>query len=153
MFERANTRIKELDEAQSEANRVKAENEIRKTHSDFDELRDSDGFHDWADAQPKWVRDALYENSDDPASVVRVIDLYKVDKGLTAKDKKAKTKEAAKTVTKRSKTEVDVADANDMIRESDVAKMSDKEFEERSDDINTAMRTGKFIYDVSGSAR
>jgi hypothetical protein len=153
MFERANTRIKELDEAQSEANRVKAENEIRKTHSDFDELRDSDGFHDWADEQPKWVRDALYENSDDPASVVRIIDLYKSDKGLTTKDKKAKTKEAAKTVTKRSKTEVDVADANDMIRESDVAKMSDKEFEERSDDINTAMRTGKFIYDVSGSAR
>ncbi len=85
--------------------------------------------------------------------MVRVIDLYKVDKGLTNKDKKAKTKEAAKTVTKRSKTEVDVADANDMIRESDVAKMSDKEFEERADDINAAMRTGKFIYDVSGSAR
>jgi hypothetical protein len=153
MFERANTRIKELDEAQAEANRVKAENEIRKSHKDFDDLRDSDEFHDWADAQPKWVRDALYENSDDPASVVRVIDLYKSDKGLTVEAKKAKTKEAAKTVTKRSKTEVDVADANGMIRESEVAKMSDKEFEERSNEINAAMRSGKFVYDVTGSAR
>ena len=153
MFERANTRIKELDEAQAEANRVKAENEIRKSHSDFDDLRDSDEFHDWADEQPKWVRDALYENSDDPASVVRIIDLYKVDKGLTNQAKKAKTKDAAKTVTRRGKTEVDLADANGMIRESEIAKMSDKEFEERSDEINAAMRSGKFVYDVTGSAR
>jgi hypothetical protein len=153
MFERANTRIKELDEAQAEAERVKAENEIRKSHSDFDDLRGSDEFHDWAEEQPKWVRDALYENSDDPASVIRVIDLYKSDKGLTNEAKKAKTKAAAKTVTKRSRTEVDLADANGMIRESEVAKMSDKEFEERSNEINAAMRSGKFVYDVTGSAR
>jgi hypothetical protein len=153
MFEKADTRLKELDEAQSEANRVKAENKIRESHSDFDKLRESDEFHNWADEQPKWVKDALYENADDPASVVRVIDLYKVDKGLTTKDKKANTKAAASPVTKRSKTQVDVADANEMIRESDVAKMSDKEFEERSDEITKAMRNGKFIYDVSGNAR
>ena len=42
---------------------------------------ESDTFHDWAEEQPKWVQDALYENADDPASVVRVIDLYKSDKG------------------------------------------------------------------------
>ena len=153
MFEKADTRLKELDEAQAEAHRVKSENEIRKSHSDFDQLRESDEFHDWADAQPKWVKDALYENADDPASVVRVIDLYKSDKGLTNEAKKAKTKAAAKTVTKRSRTEVDLADANGMIRESEVAKMSDKEFEERSNEINAAMRSGKFVYDVTGSAR
>lgn len=153
MFEKADTRLKELDEAQSEANRVKAENKIRESHSDFDKLRESDEFHNWADEQPKWVKDALYENADDPASVVRVIDLYKIDNGLTVKDKKANKKAAASPVTKRSKTQVDVADANEMIRESDVARMSDKEFEERSDEITKAMRNGKFIYDVSGNAR
>ena len=109
--------------------------------------------HDWADEQHKWVKDALYENADDPASVVRVIDLYKSDKGLTKEDKKANKKAAASTVTKRSRTEVDVADANGMIRESEVASMSDKEFEERADEINKAMRNGKFVYDVSGNAR
>jgi len=153
MFEKADTRLKELDEAQAEAHRVKSENEIRKSHSDFDQLRESDEFHDWADAQPKWVRDALYENADDPASVVRVIDLYKSDKGLTKEAKKANKKAAASPVSKRSKTEVDVADANGSIRESEVARMSDKEFEERADEINKAMRNGKFVYDVSGNAR
>ncbi len=153
MFSKADTRLKELDEAHSEANRVKSENKIRESHSDFDKLREADEFHDWADEQPKWVKDALYENADDPDSVVRVIDLYKIDKGLTLKDKKANKKAAASPVTRRSKTQVDVADANEMIRESDVAKMSDKEFEERADEINKAMRNGKFVYDVSGNAR
>jgi len=153
MFSKADARLKELDEAQSEAQRVKAENQIRKSHEDFDELRASDEFHNWAEEQPKWVQDALYENADDPASVVRVIDLYKVDKGLTKTAKKAKAKDAASTVTKRSKTSVDVDDANDVIRESDVAKMSDKEFEAKSEEINKAIRSGKFVYDVSGSAR
>jgi len=153
MFSKADARLKELDQAQSEAQRMKAENQIRKSHEDFDDLRASDEFHDWANEQPKWVQDALYENSDDPASVVRVIDLYKVDKGLTKTAKKAKAKDAASTVTRRSKTEVDVEDANDVIRESDVAKMSDKEFEAKSEEINKAIRSGKFVYDVSGKAR
>jgi len=153
MFSKADTRLKELDEAQAEAHRVKSENEIRKSHSDFDQLRESDEFHDWADAQPKWVKDALYENADDPASVVRVIDLYKSDKGLTKEAKKASKKAAASPVARRSKAEVDVADSSNTIRESEVAKMTDKEFEERADEINKAMRTGKFVYDVSGNAR
>jgi hypothetical protein len=153
MFNKAEARMQEFDKIQTEAERTKAENIIRKSHEDFDDLRASDEFHGWVDEQPKWVQDALYENSDDPASVVRVIDLYKVDKGLTKSAKKAKAKDAASTVTRRSKTQVDVEDANDVIRESDVAKMSDKEFEEKSDDINKAIRSGKFVYDVSGKAR
>jgi len=153
MFSKADARLKELDKAQSEAERVKAENAIRKAHEDFDDLRSSDEFHTWAEEQPKWVQDALYENADDPASVVRVIDLYKVDKGLTKTAKKAKAKDAASTVTRRSKTSVDVDESGDTIRESDVAKMSDKEFEAKSEEINKAIRSGKFVYDVSGKAR
>jgi hypothetical protein len=153
MFNKADVRLQELDKAQSEAERLKAENAIRKSHEDFDELRSSDEFHNWVEEQPKWVQDALYENSDDPASVVRVIDLYKGDKGLTKTAKKAKAKDAASTVTRRTKTSVDVDDANDVIRESDVAKMSNRDFEAKADEINKAIRSGKFVYDVSGNAR
>ena len=153
MFNKAEARLDDLNKAQTEAQRVKAENSIRKSHSDFDDLRASEDFHTWADEQPKWVQNALYENADDPASVVRVIDLYKVDKGLTSNDKKANKKAAASPVTRRTKTQVDVEDANDVIRESEVAKMSNKQFEEHSDEINKAIRSGKFVYDVSGKAR
>ena len=153
MFSKAEARMQQFDKIQTEAERTKAETIIRKSHEDFDDLRASDEFHTWVDEQPKWVQDALYENSDDPASVVRVIDLYKVDKGLTKTAKRTKAKDAASTVTKRTRTQVDVEDANDVIRESEVAKMSNKEFEEHSDEINKAIRSGKFVYDVSGKAR
>lgn len=153
MFSKAESRLQELDEAHNEALRMKAENVIRKSHDDFDELRQSDEFHNWAEEQPKWVRDALYENMDDPASVIRVIDLYKVDNGMTPAAKRDNRKAAASSVTKGSRTSIDAKGTSGQIKESDVARMSDKEFEERQDEINEAMRSGKFVYDVSGAAR
>jgi len=153
MFSKAESRLQELDEAHSEALRMKAENVIRKTHDDFDELRQSEKFHDWAEEQPKWVKDALYENMDDPASVIRVIDLYKIDNGLTLAAKRDNKKAAASTVSKGTRTSIDAKGVSGQIKESDVARMSNKEFEERQDEINEAMRSGKFVYDVSGGAR
>ena len=152
-FAAADDRFKELDEAKYEATRTKAETQIRKAHGDFDDLRDSDTFHDWVDEQPKWVRDALYENSDDAASVIRVIDLYKVDNDMTPSAKKAQAKDAAKTVAKKTRTGVDTNEAGSHLKESVVSKMSDKEFEDRYDEIQEAMASGKFVYDMSGRAR
>ena len=153
MYKKAESRLAELDQIQYEATRKTAEATIAEAHPDFVKLRESDDFHDWAEAQPKWVQDAIYENADDPASVIRVIDLYKVDKGLTKTAKKANTKAAASLVSKGSKASVDAEDASGQIKESDVAKMSAREFEERQDEINKAMRNGKFVYDMTGSAR
>lgn len=152
-FKLAEDRLKELDEAKYEATRTRAEQEIRKAHSDFDSLRAADEFHDWAEEQPKWVQDALYVNADDPQSVIRVIDLYKVDKGLTKQDRKAREKEAAGIVKPGSKAQVQTDERESYIRESQVAKMSDREYEKRQDEILEAMRSGKFIYDLSGGAR
>jgi len=153
LFNKADSRLQKLDELQNDAVRKSAETTIMESHSDFVKIRESDEFHSWADEQPKWVQDAVYENADDPHSVVRVLDLYKGDKGLTKEAKKAGTKAAASMVSKTSKTRVDTEDSNGQIRESDVAKMSSKEFEENLDEINKAMRGQKFIYDISGSAR
>ena len=153
MFSKADSRLKKLDEIQDTATRKTAEATIVESHPDFLKLKESDEFHDWAEEQPKWVQDAVYENPDDPHSVVRVIDLYKVDKGLTKQAKKANTKAAASMVSRTSKTKVDADDSDGQIRESDVAKMSAKDFETNMDEINKAMRNGKFIYDISGNAR
>tara|TARA_R110002073_G_scaffold208708_4_gene369090 strand:+ start:1820 stop:2755 length:936 start_codon:yes stop_codon:yes gene_type:complete len=153
LFSKADTRLQKLDEMHEATVRKSAETTIIESHADFINIRESDEFHDWADEQPKWVQDAVYENTDDPHSVVRVLDLYKVDKGLTKEAKKAGKKAAASVVSRTSKTKVDADDSDGQIRESDVAKMSSKDFETNVDEINKAMRTGKFIYDISGSAR
>ena len=153
LFARAESRLEELDKMQYQAERTKAENVIRNAHPDFDDLRDSDGFHTWAEDQPKWVQDALYENSDDPASVIRVIDLYKIDNGKTPSDYKKKAKEAAKTVSRGERAKVDAGGADGVFKESQVAKMSASEYEANMDAIDKAIRSGKFIYDLSGAAR
>ena len=153
MFNKAEDRLQRLDAKEAEMSRSTAEQDIRKAHSDFDKLRSADEFHDWVDEQPKWVQDALYENSDDAASVIRVIDLYKVDNGMTKSDYAAKRKAAAKTVKKASKIEVEADDTAGSFKESDIARMSAKEYEKQEEEITNAIRAGKFIYDLSGNAR
>ena len=152
-FAKADKRLQEIDKLNAETQRTKAENAIRNIHPDFDELRESDDFHNWAGEQPKWVQDALYENLDDPRSVVRVIDLFKVDNGMDIKSKKKTTKEAASQVKTKRTTKIDDEGVSGQILESQVQKMSAKEYEARSDDIMEAIRSGKFVYDISGGAR
>ena len=152
-FSFAEERLRQIDEMSEEANRSKSMDAIRESHSDFDDLKESDEFHDWAGEQPKWVQDALYENQDDPRSVVRVIDLYKVDKGLDTKSRKKSSKAAASAVVTKRSSKPSEAETEVSFTESMISKMSMKEFEKNQDAIMEAQRTGKFIYDLSGGAR
>ena len=143
-------RIAELEEMRQNAHRDKAEAELVKMHPDFIEIRQDDTFHNWAKEQPKWVQDALYENVDDAKSVARVIDLYKIDKGITNKKKaKPDEKAAASSVKTKSAAAPEPDESAKMIRESEVANMSMKEYEKRADEIMDAQRSGNFIYDIS----
>ena len=78
-----------FEELRYTAKREKAEAELIGMHPDFVQIREDDKFHNWAKDQPKWVQDALYENQDDAKSVARVIDLYKIDKGITNRRKQS----------------------------------------------------------------
>mgnify|MGYP003320216157 FL=1 len=143
-------RMAEFEELKVDAQREKAEAELVKIHPDFIEIRQDDTFHNWAKEQPKWVQDALYENVDDAKSVARVIDLYKIDKGITNKKKASPSeKAAASSVKTKSAAAPEPDEAAGQIRESEVAAMSIKEYEKRQEEILDAQRNGRFIYDVS----
>ena len=147
-------RVKAIDEMQLSATKEKAEAELMRLHPDFGDIRDSDDFHEWADEQPKWVQDALYENDNDARSAARAIDLYKADRGIKSEKTSKKTKGAAEAVsTKGSRSTPQADETSTYLRESQVQKMSAQEYEKNSDEIMEAIRTGKFIYDISGSAR
>ena len=145
-------RLENIEKMRVEATKEKAEAELMKLHPDFSDIREDDKFHDWAEVQPKWVQDALYENVDDAKSVARVIDLYKIDAGISTK-KSDNKKSAASAVNTRSKASPTADESNNYIRESQVDKMSDKEYAKNQEAIMEAMRTGKFVYDLSGAAR
>jgi len=147
-------RIKAIDEMQTSATKEKAEVELMRLHPDFGDIRDSDDFHQWAEEQPKWIQEALYDNDNDARSAARAIDLYKADKNISKAKPSKNAKGAAEAVsTKNARTKPQDSDASSHIKESDVQKMSPQEYEKQSDEIMEAIRSGKFIYDLSGSAR
>ena len=143
------SRLKEIEGMRIQAQRERAEAELLSLHPDFENIRSDDAFHDWAEVQPKWVQDALYENSEDAKSVARVIDLYKSDNNIKTAKGSSSDKSAASSVrTKRNTTPSEDSSAS-YLSESKVAKMSIKEYEKRSEEIFEAQRQGKFIYDMS----
>lgn len=147
-------RFKALDEKEKQTARDKAEAELMRLHPDFDEIRNSDEFHNWVEEQPKWVQDALYENDTDARAAGRAIDLYKADKKLKTRKQSSGDKEAASSIGMRSgrSAPADV-DTSGLFYESQVERMSSAEYEANQEAIIKAIQSGKFIYDKSGNAR
>ena len=146
-------RVKALDDMQQDVSKQRAETELLQMHPDFDDIRNDEDFHTWAEDQPQWIQNALYENDSDARSAGRAIDLYKADKNITTK-KANSNKDAAKSVSTKGKRSKPMAnESGGFLKESDVQRMTAKEYENQSDDIMEAIRQQKFIYDISGSAR
>ena len=146
-------RFKQLDEREHKTSKDNAEAELMRLHPDFDVIRDDDDFHNWVEEQPKWIQDALYDNENDAKSAARAIDLYKADKGIKVK-KTTTDKGAAESVSTRGSRSAPTGESTEgVFYESQVSKMSTFEYEKNQEAIAKALQSGKFVYDVSGSAR
>ena len=146
-------RVTKINKMQEDAERQKAETILLQLHPDFEDIRQDDDFHSWAEEQPRWIQQALYDNDNDAQSAARAIDLYKADRGITTKKKKRSDDAAEMVNTKASRNRPTAEDSSGVIRESDVQKMSTVQYEKNQEAIMEAIRSGKFIYDLSGSAR
>ena len=146
-------RFKQLDEREHQTSKDKAEAELMRLHPDFDVIRDDDDFHNWVEEQPKWIQDALYDNESDARAAARAIDLYKADKNIKTK-KSTSDKGAAESVNTRGSRSTPTGESKDgVFYESQVNKMSTFEYEKNQEAIAKALQSGKFVYDISGSAR
>lgn len=148
-------RLKKIDTMHIEAQKEKAEAELMRLHPDFDEIRDTDDFHNWVEGQTKWIQQALYENETDAMSAARAIDLYKADMGIGKKQRSTRDtdRDAAKAVRTSRGSNPESKGESGYIKESEVERMSAREYEARQEEIVSAIKAGKFIYDLSGSAR
>ena len=151
--EELNKKLKEIDEREANSVKEKAEVELLRLHPDFVNIRESDDFHEWAEEQPQWVQNALYENNNDAKSAARAIDLYKSDKGIGQTKEKSNGTSAAKAITTKGKTTPSETSKSVGFKESQVERMSPQEYEAKSEQIMEAIRSGNFIYDISGNAR
>lgn len=138
-----------LADLERKLTREKAEQELLRMHPDFGEIRADKAFHEWVQMQPQWVQAALYENETDALAASRAIDLYKAD---TKRKPGRPSKDAAQTVG-RSTSSAPSGSPKARFTESQVAKMSAREFEANEEAITEAMRSNQFVYDLSGAAR
>ena len=145
-------RLENLTQKELKTSRELAERELLSIHPDFEEIRNDPSFHDWADEQPDYIQTALYDNETDAKAAARAIDLYKADKGI--KKKRKSSKSAAHNVSVKGGSQPsDTASVGESIKESDVAKMTSQEYSANEQAIADAIRSGNFVYDISGAAR
>ena len=149
----ANTSVEEklrrVEELELKIEREKAETELSRLHPDYDDLRQDHDFHNWVAEQPKWIQSALYENDTDFLGAAKAIDLYKAETGKKAKKE---DKGAAKAV-RSSKRSEELTESKNTWSESRVRKLSGSDFERHQEEIEKAIRSGNFDYDLSGGAR
>ena len=142
-------RLKRVEELETKIAREKAEKELARLHPDFDELRQDKAFHQWVSQQPKWIQSALYDNDTDFLGASKAIDLYKSENG---RKKRTKDTDAARSVPTRNRRE-DLSDGKVTWSESRVKRLTAQEYEKFEKDIENAIRSGNFEYDISGGAR
>jgi hypothetical protein len=142
-------RLKRVEELETKIAREKAEKELARLHPDFDELRQDKAFHQWVSQQPKWIQSALYDNDTDFLGAAKAIDLYKTENG---RKKRSKDTDAARSVPARSHRE-DLSNGKVTWSESRVKRLTAREYEKFETDIENAIRSGNFEYDISGGAR
>ena len=148
-LEEGEKRLGHLKELETKLTRKEAEQQLMKEHPDFNEIRQDPAFHEWVAMQPMNLQDALYKNNTDARAAARAIDLYKAD---TGKRKTTSKRSAAESVG-RTTSAVPAATGKAKFSESQVARMSDREYDANEDAILEAMKSGAFAYDMTGGAR
>ena len=124
-----------------------AQLELARIHPDYNDIKESDDFHNWADSQPMEIKSWIYENNSDGKLAARAVDLYKKDRGLGL-DKKTETRPVQKNegadLLVKTNEQVQIPQTNESVySRDDIAKMSDEEFMQYEKDIVKAQREGR----------
>lgn len=148
--------LQELETTKNEIAMQKAYAAVLKVHPDFSELLQNPDFTEWVDRQPEEkgkIGQAIYDSlhSLDSHAAIKAIDVYKRE----SEPKKPKKDTARESVQAISRTVSDTPrqDGKNTFSESQVERMSMRDYEANEDAIDQAKREGRFVYDLSGAAR
>jgi len=143
-------RLSALQDRENELVRRDAEKNLREKHPDFDEIRNSDEFQDWANLQPEAIKEWIFNNPDDATLASRALDLFKKDIGLevqpvtqTQSNSKQTEQSAADMIS--TKTTSVKPNQQKVWSEREIAAMSVAEFDKFEEEISNAMQEGRII--------
>ena len=139
------TRLDAMQGRETEILKREAEKDLREKHPDFDEIRNSDEFQEWADLQPESIKDWIFNDPSDANLASRALDLFKKDIGLEQpKSNSKQTKQSAADMISTKTTSVDTNQQR-VWSEREIAAMSVAEFDKYESEISDAMQEGRII--------
>jgi hypothetical protein len=141
-------RLIQVEKFEKSLHRQSAEQQLQKLHPDFAQIRQDPRFHEWVAVQPSAMQDSVYKNNTDATWASRTIDLYKSDIGKS----RVGSKSAAQAVG-RTSSSAPTTGGKATFSESQVQRMSDREYDANEEAINASIQSGNFKYDMSGAAR
>jgi hypothetical protein len=137
-------RLDLMQSRETEILKREAEKDLVTKHPDFEELRNSDQFHDWAEAQPDQIKDWIYNNPNNASLASKAIDLFKLENGITPvqpnRDKSRQTSAADMVSTKT--TTVDEKQPK-IWTQQEIAALSMDEYDRLEKEIDKAQEEGR----------
>ena len=143
-------RLSALQDREDELVRKDAEKNLREIHPDFDEIRNSDDFQEWAELQPEAIKDWIFNNSNDATLASRALDLFKKDiglevpQGIQPKSNSKQTQQSAADMISTKTTSVN-PNQQRVWSEREISAMSVAEFDKYESEISDAMQEGRII--------
>ena len=139
-------RLSKLQERETELVRQSAEQRLMERHPDFEDIKNSEDFHDWAKEQPQSIQDWIYKNATDADLASRALDLFKKDFGIdlpkTKSSSNKPTKGSAADMVSTKTTSVDSSQEK-VWSEKEIAAMSMAEYDKYESAINDAWQEGR----------
>jgi hypothetical protein len=135
-----------IQRRESDLLKREALSELKTAHPDFEDIRGSEDFHEWAKEQPQEIQQWVYSNNHNASLAGRAIDLYKLEKGVQSPQKQSKSRRtgSAADMVSTKTTAVD-AKAPKVWTEREIAKMSIDDFDKYQDDIQEALSEGRIV--------
>ena len=139
------TRLDAMQGREAEILKREAEKDLREKHPDFDDIRNSDEFQDWANLQPEAIKDWIFNNPNDATLASRALDLFKKDIGL--EQPKSNSKQTTQSAADMISTKTTSVEPNQqrVWSEREIAAMSVAEFDKYESEISDAMQEGRII--------
>ena len=138
-----------LEQREAQIVRREAEETLRTSHPDFLELRESEEFHVWAEAQPEQIQDWIYNNPDNVSLAVKAIDLYKMEAGIATptKTKRAQSQSSSGSAADLVSTKTKTVDTNEpkIWTQREIAALSMQQYEKFEQEIDQALMEGRVV--------
>ena len=139
--------LQAIQQRETDILRREAEADLIARHPDFEDIRGSDEFHEWAKKQPEAIQEWIYNNSSNAELASKAIDLFKMENGLRTQIKsQPKERGSAADIVSTKTTTVDTKQPR-IWTEREIAKMSLDQFDKYENEIQQAISEGRVVKD------